>query len=175
MFVLGIILILVEVFIIPGTGVAGIVGLLLVVLSLLLAMVDELDFKDFGEGGFSGGELVKLVSWPATSLAVGLVGGMILLMLLMRYLPRVPFFGGLLMKRQLATGAAIGAGEETGRESRVGWTGETRTDLRPAGKAAFDGETLDVTTNGEFVAKGARVRITAEDGMRIVVREIEPV
>ena len=173
LFVLGVVLILVEIFVIPGTGVAGILGLLMVVLSLLLAMVDELDFKDFGKEGFSGEEMKDLISWPAMSLAIGLIGGMLLLMLLMRYLPRVPFFGGLLMKRQAATGASIDAGGESLRESRTGWTGEAVTDLRPTGKAEFDGEMLDVTTHGEFAAKGARVRITAEDGMRIVVREIE--
>lgn len=175
LFVLGVVLILVEIFVIPGTGVAGIVGLLLVVLSLLLAMVDEFDFEDFGKGGFSGGEVVKLISWPAMSLALGLMGGMIFLMLLMRYLPRVPFFGGLLMKRQLSTGAAIGTEGAVELETRVGWTGEATTDLRPSGKAAFDGQVLDVTAEDDFVAKGARVRITAEDGMRIVVRQIEPV
>ena len=176
LFVLGIALILVEVFVIPGTGVAGIVGALLVLASLLLAMVDEFDAEDFGNEGFSGDGLVKLIGWPATSLAIGLIGGMILLMLLMRYLPRVPFFGGLLMKRQLATGTAMDAADApgtTGKESRIGWTGRAVTDLRPAGKAEFDGQTLDVTTNGDFVPKEAPVRITGEDGMRIVVHEIE--
>jgi membrane-bound serine protease (ClpP class) len=177
LFVLGVVLIIVEIFVIPGTGIAGITGLLLVVLSLLLAMVDKVDFKNVKTDGWSFGKIIDLISWPAASLAMGLIGAMILMGLLMRYLPRVPVFGGLLMKKQLSTGASIetAGGEGIELETRVGWTGETVTDLRPAGKAEFDGKVLDVTTEGEFVTKGARVRITAEDGMRVVVREIEAV
>ena len=53
----------------------------------------------------------------------------------------------------------------------MGWTGECLTDLRPAGKVQFRDEILDVVADGDFVPKGANVRITEEDGMRIVVRE----
>ena len=55
---------------------------------------------------------------------------------------------------------------------RLGWTGEALTDLRPAGKALFNGESLDVVADGDFISKGSRIRVTDEDGMKIVVREI---
>ena len=62
-----------------------------------------------------------------------------------------------------------------GHEERVGWTGETLTDLRPAGKAQFGNESVDVVTDGSFIAKGAKVRIVEEDGMRVVVTQIEAI
>ena len=176
LFVLGIILILVELFVAPGTLVAGILGIIAVMSALFLAMVDRFDFEAIETDGITVDGLVKTISYPSLSLALGLIGSMILFLLLMRYLPRIPYFGGLLLKKQLETGAAMD--EEvttTGTipvESRVGWTGEAVTALRPTGKAEFDGEVVDVTTGGELVEKGAKVRIVSESGMGVVVKEI---
>jgi membrane-bound serine protease (ClpP class) len=174
-FAVGMILIALEVFVIPGTGIAGIVGIILVIGSLLLAMVDSIDFADFGNKEVSSGPgLLELVSWPAMSLALGLVGGMLLMMFMMRFLPSTPLFGFLTIKKALSSGASIDSAASSS-EGRVGWTGEAITDLRPTGKADFQDETVDVTTKGDFVKKGAKVRITSEGGMGVVVHEIEGV
>ena len=53
----------------------------------------------------------------------------------------------------------------------VGRTGETRTVLRPAGMAEFDGVKLNVVSDGEYIANGARVVVDRVEGNRIVVRE----
>lgn len=176
LFVLGIILILVEIFLIPGTGVAGILGGVAVVSSLFLAMVDELDFENIGTEGFTVDRFIEMISYPSLSLALGLMGGVVVMLLLMRFLPRIPYFGGLLLKKELTTGAAID--DERAQDTangRMGWTGETVTDLRPTGKAEFDGQMVDVATSGEFVDKGSKVRIVSESGMGVVVKEIEGV
>jgi membrane-bound serine protease (ClpP class) len=179
LFVLGIVLILVEVFLIPGTGVAGILGILAVMASLFLAMVDRFDFEAIETDGISFDGVIQAISYPSLSLALALIGSIIVILLLMRYLPRIPYFGGLLLKKQSASGAAMDEKivVDGGRpvESRVGWTGETLTDLRPTGKAEFDGEVVDVSTGGEFVGKGSKVRIVSESGMGALVREIERV
>ena len=52
----------------------------------------------------------------------------------------------------------------------LGKSGQTRSVLRPAGIADFDGVRLDVVTEGEFIEAGEPVTITRVEGGRIVVR-----
>lgn len=169
-FLLGVILILVEIFLIPGTGVAGFAGAALVFGTLLFAMVDRLDYEDFGEGGFSVVEVKDLLRTPALILSIGIIGSVLLVISLMRFFASIPLFGWLTLQKELPGGASLEGEDEVIRE-RVGWTGVTLTDLHPAGKARFREETLDVVADGAFIAKGARVRITEEEGMRLVVTE----
>jgi membrane-bound serine protease (ClpP class) len=56
----------------------------------------------------------------------------------------------------------------------VGDWGVAESPLRPAGKAIFGEEYLDVVTDGSFVERGAQVRIIEISGNRIVVREVDP-
>ena len=172
LFVLGMALIVLEIFVIPGTGIAGILGLIAVASSLLMAMVDSFDSEDFwNEEILSGPGFLELIGWPALSLAMGLTGGIILMMLLMRFLPQTQLFGWLTVKQSLVTGASAGGGE-VGVESRVGWTGEAVTDLRPTGKAKFQEVVVDVTASTGFVKQGGKVRIISDGGMGTVVKEI---
>jgi membrane-bound serine protease (ClpP class) len=55
----------------------------------------------------------------------------------------------------------------------VGDWGVAESALRPAGKAIFGDDYLDVVTDGSFVDKGKQVRVIQISGNRIVVREIE--
>ncbi|HIT69281.1 MAG TPA: hypothetical protein IAC36_05225 [Candidatus Aphodomonas merdavium] len=54
----------------------------------------------------------------------------------------------------------------------VGCEGEARTVLRPSGIVEFDGVRLNVVSDGEFVAQGARVKVVRVDGNRIVVHSV---
>jgi len=172
LFVLGMALIVLEIFVIPGTGIAGILGLIAVASSLLMAMVDSFDSEDFwNEEILSGPGFLELIGWPALSLAMGLTGGIILMMLLMRFLPQTQLFGWMTVKQSLVTGASAGGGK-SGGESRVGWPGEAVTDLRPTGKAKFQEEVVDVTASTGFVKQGGKVRIISDGGMGTVVKEI---
>lgn len=173
LFILGLILLAVEILIIPGTGVTGILGALCMLAALLLGPVDKIDWNDWKGGEFAG-SLVDLLRGPALTLGLGLMGGCILILILMRLLPDTPVFRAFVVKKALAGGASLGhgsAGQEA--EERVGWTGESLTDLRPAGKAIFSGQELDVVADGSFIAKGAKIRILAEDGMKVVVGRME--
>jgi membrane-bound serine protease (ClpP class) len=133
--------------------------------------VDEIEWGDWKVGEFSG-SLLDIMRGPVLTLGFGLIGGSILILILMRYLPNIPLFQFLVVHKELASGASITDGRTEG-ETRVGWTGETLTDLRPAGKAQFSDDELDVIADGTFIPKGAKVRIVEEDGMRVVVCEIE--
>ncbi len=175
LFVLGLILILVEIFLIPGTGVAGLAGAVCIVAALLFGMVDKVEWGDW-KGGELSGNFLDVLRGPVLSLGGGLLGGSILIVVLMRFLPDVPLFRFLMVEKKLAGGASLPESAGAGHEERVGWTGDTLTDLRPAGKAQFGDEALDVVANdGSFIPKGARVRIVEQDGMRVVVAQIDAI
>ena len=57
-------------------------------------------------------------------------------------------------------------------QSLIGLEGECVTALRPVGAGDFGGRRLDIVSEGGFIQKGAKVRITAIDGVRIMVKEI---
>lgn len=53
----------------------------------------------------------------------------------------------------------------------VGKTGKALTILRPSGIGMFDGEKLDVVTNGSFIEEGKKIIVDTVEGIRIVVKE----
>ncbi|MGC6582082.1 MAG: NfeD family protein [Akkermansiaceae bacterium] len=169
-FALGIGLIALEVFIIPGFGVPGILGLLLVVGSLLTAMTGEFTWDRFEFEGIGFNEGLGLLERPAIHLSIGIFGGSAVVMLMMRYLPELGFMKKLMVPATAGPGTGIEDVPEAGQ--RVGQTGIAGTDLRPAGKAIINGEELDVVAEGEFVSKDDAVRIVKEDGMGIVVKKV---
>ena len=57
-------------------------------------------------------------------------------------------------------------------QALIGLEGECVTALRPVGTGDFGGRRLDIVSEGGFIQKGAKVRITAIDGVRIIVKEI---
>lgn len=165
--VLGIGLLLVEVFVLPGLGVSAIAGVACIVAALLLGMVDRASWEQWRGGEFSG-TFFELIRTPVLYLTIGLFGAGVLLVLLMRYLPSIPFFKCLMVEKELAGGASML--EESEQENRLGWTGTSLTDLRPAGKVRFDEGDLDVVADaGAFIPKGTKVKISELDGVRIVV------
>ena len=78
-----------------------------------------------------------------------------------------------------AEGAARFAGEEEGYSSApskkelIGLEGEAVTSLRPTGTGEFQDKKLDVVTDGEFISKGAPIKIKEVEGFRIVVEKLE--
>lgn len=172
LFILGLLLIAVEIFIIPGFGVAGISGLLLVVGSLTFAMVDSVAW-DQRQWEIEGApSIIDLIERPALHLAFGIFGSLIALWAIMRFLPEVPFMKKLMLPATVGTGTGL---EDTPAQSgpRDGMTGTATTDLRPSGKAEIDGELHDVIAESEFILKGQTVRVVKEDGLGIVVKGID--
>ncbi|MGD9612182.1 MAG: nodulation protein NfeD [Kiritimatiellia bacterium] len=161
LFALGIALILVEIFLIPGFGFAGIFGIALVVVSLVGAMVRIAPGGGFGWPGWADLQL------PIFKTGVALVGAGAGALLLGRFLPRSRLFGRLALGA--ATAAADGYTAAPDSAALVGKTGVALTALHPAGSARFAGERLDVVTAGEYLDAGTPVRIVEAHGNRLVV------
>lgn len=160
-FVVGLALIAVEIFIIPGFGVAGITGLVMVVGSLAFAMVDKVQWQN---REWNGEGMLAALEGPALHLAGGILGSLIVLYFVMRYLPDLPFFNRIQMKEALPSGTGVTIA------NHVGEVGEAFTDLRPAGKMMIGDQVFDVVAEGDFVSKGDSVEVIKEDGMGMSVR-----
>ena len=152
----GLLLLVLEVFVIPGFGVAGTLG--------IAALIGGLSLSLFGAGA----------SWEFILKAAGRVVFSLLLalgasLLMLRFLPRLPFGRRLILE----TGLAAGEGYASAPERDKIWQakeGKALTTLRPAGIAEIEGERVDVVSDGEFIESGAPIIVTLVDGNRIVVR-----
>lgn len=152
---IGLISLGVEVFLLPGFGVAGVLGAILIAASMLLALVGSAPtVNDFLQAG--------------AVLAISLIVTGAVIFGWLRHLPNSDRWSGLFLKTTTDSGegfvSALSRGELIGREASA------YTDLRPSGTALVDGERLDVVTEGEFIKAGTPITIVRSDGFRHVVR-----
>ncbi len=159
LFGIGVLLLLAEIFVIPGFGVAGIGGLALVAGSLFAALI--------GNVGLAFPPFAALAPAVGT-MAVTLILLIVLMFSLSKYLPKSGRFGQLVLAPELASASGYISSETM--EELVGQTGVSVTPLRPAGTAEIGGERIDVVTRGEFVPPGVPVEIIQVRGSRVVAR-----
>ncbi len=151
-FIVGLILIGVEMFAIPGFGIAGLAGILLVVTGLTMAMVDNIVF-DF-EWNIAFSEVVKKF--------VIVIGSMFLSIILSLYLGKQLFtnkaFAGLSLDRELNTDDGFLAVESEQKEL-IGKKGIAESVLRPSGKVLIDDEIYDAVSEYGFINKNEKVKV----------------
>lgn len=162
-FVLGLILILVELFVVPGTFIAGIIGAILMLVALLMAMVDTYP-------GTPALPSLPQLELPMRDLGLAVLISFGIALVLARFFPQTSLFQRLVS--QTASGVESVATVEAQLTSRLGQTGVAIAPLCPGGKARFGDDLLDVITRGEMVAKGRAVRIIGSSGANAVVEEI---
>ena len=159
MFIIGLILILLEIFVIPGFGIAGISGIILVLASLFLSLVGGDPFLDS-----------NLVSRAIIQLSASLLTALMLIFILAKFLPRTSVFKKFVLSE--AEESVKGFSSHTRLEELVGAEGIALTTLRPSGTAEINGKRVDVVTESEYVEKGKKIKVLSVEGIRIVVREI---
>lgn len=160
LFVLGIVLLLLELFVFPGFGVAGLSGIVLVVVSLGFSLIGNVGLA------FPSGEVIGQAIW---TLAITLVLLVMLMFSLARWLPRSDRFGQLVLAPELSSAGGFTSADT--HDELMGRVGKALTPLRPAGTAMFGEDRVDVITAGEFVASGSSVRVVKVRGSRVEVRE----
>ncbi len=168
LFLLGILLILLEIFVLPGL-VAGFIGVLLVIGSLWFAMADRLDFEKVSESGEWLVALDELLLRPGAMLAIGLLGAVVLLYFFGRHLDKIPLLRGLIAEENLASGPPV-ATDKPG--SVVGVTATALTDLRPTGTILVEDRKHDAISRHGLIPEGTRVRVL-EEGMTYLVEPLE--
>jgi len=171
LFLMGVALLAVEVFLIPGFGIAGIGGVVLILASLVLAFVPgDLVPPAGGAAPFSWSELRSAMFVVLLAVAAGIAG----IVVLARFLPYMPLFGRMVLETPDASEAAPAQGGAAGLASLVGARGVCHTDLRPAGKIEIEGEVVDAVSDAEFLARGEAVTVSEVSGNRLVVTQRSP-
>jgi membrane-bound serine protease (ClpP class) len=174
-FAVGIILLAIEIFVIPGFGISGVLGIFFVLISLFAILVpnrpDELPWPRYDLDNVQW----RILSDGAWAFSLGFAGFVILAYFLAKFLPKTGPLTGLVL-------APADAGPEMqiyktcpperSGELKTGDTGFAITKLRPAGRARFDDAVVDVVTEGEFIQKGQKIKIILIQGNRVVVRQI---
>ncbi len=164
LFGLGVVLLLVEIFIIPGFGVAGFAGLVLVIGSLLASLVGNvnLQFPDFGQ-----------ITSALATMAVTMVLLVLLVFSLARYLPSSGRFNRLVLAPELSS--ADGYTATVTDHEILGMVGRAITPLRPSGTVQLEEShrRIDVVTAGDFVDSGTTVRVVDVRGSRVEVQRVE--
>ena len=172
LFVLGMGLLALEIFVIPGFGVFGVSGILLTLGSLILA-----------SHTFSGMTVTESFEESMSSLG-SLAGAMVTVIavaaVLNRFLPTIPFLNRLILTPPgyapaEADGPILRTSLLAGYSSQpspvdVGATGVTASALRPSGKAMFGDRYLDVVSDGAYIDHGTTVEVIRVAGNRIIVR-----
>jgi membrane-bound ClpP family serine protease len=165
LFLLGLILIGVEIFLIPGFGITGISGIVLVVVSLALVTLVKKpettqEWVEFGT--------------TLSQFGVSLIAAIVLALGLAWYLPHVPWANRLLLPPPDAVTeeGVYPDGPNERLAALLGAVGEAATTLRPAGKARFGDDFVDVVAEGSYVEPGTRVQVIEIEGNRVVVKEV---
>jgi membrane-bound serine protease (ClpP class) len=165
----GIVLLLVEVFVLPGFGITGIAGIVCLLAGLFGMLVKNAPDR---------------LPWPQTSvdwevftdgalgLLIGLGGFAVFAVVLAKYLPRLGLFSGLVLvpSRGDVRDDRAGGGVVGRTEPQVGDIGIVASTLRPAGKVRFGQTLADCVAQAEFLEQGTQVKVAEVHGNRIVVQ-----
>lgn len=167
LFILGLGLLAVEIFLLPGFGVAGISGLILIGLSLILSMQDFVIPRFDWEWSLMGRNTAVV--------AIGLVAAITGIAVIALLGPRIKLFDRLTLKTTIAGTATADAlplqgSTEPDYQSLIGKIGVADTTLRPSGRVEIEGEIYNAEADGSFVEAGRGVRVTRVRGSILTVR-----
>lgn len=152
LFLLGLILLLVEVLVIPGFGLTGAGGLVAIIVSIFLAAPSN--------------------DQAVISLVIAIIGTVFLLALSVKFLPTRKVWNRLVLgtRQEKTTGYVAPRKSLADLEGKVG---VTITPLRPAGAAEIGGERVDVVTDGAFIPPQTPIKVIKVEGTRVVVSKHE--
>ncbi|MBI9068232.1 MAG: nodulation protein NfeD [Salinivirgaceae bacterium] len=164
LFIVGIILIGVEIFAIPGFGVAGISGIIATVVGLSLAMVDNFDFELDGSGLFFTVLFKSLVL---------VLGSMFLSFIASIYISKRLFASSYigskitLTKSQTTSEGYIAV--DSSKKSLVGRIGLTESLLHPSGTVIIDDQAYDAKAEYGFIEKNEKIKVTRFETSQLYV------
>lgn len=163
LFVLGLALVVIELFVFPGTILLGLTGGILMLITVVMAMVDRYP-------GMPALPTLPQLQAPLQDLFYAGLGSVVLILVLARFLPRTSMYSVLVTQSASATATLEARAAE--QRLQLGREGVALSTLRPGGKAQFGDDILDVMTEGDLIEKGLRVRVIGHSGHQAIVERL---
>lgn len=157
-FVVGVILLIVEIFVIPGFGIAGFAGIVLMILGLFFGLVSDLDIAS-----------TNSISIAIIQLAGSFVMTAVVIYFLWKLLPKSETFNRLILHDNLPAKSGYAANSQY--EQLIGVSGTALTDLRPSGTAIFNGLRADVITDGDYIPRHSEIVVIRVEGAKVVIEK----
>ncbi|MFM7823153.1 MAG: NfeD family protein, partial [Bacteroidota bacterium] len=159
--IIGFALLVVEFFVIPGFGIAGISGIVLIVLAFAFSMVGNQGF-DFSP--VSSRELTVAFA----TVVVSMFAAVILAFVTGRSLMRSSRFGKMVLQTTMESGSGF-VSADANIHALIGSDGITETLLRPSGKVLIGGRVYDAVADISFIEKGIGITVKSVNGQSLVV------
>lgn len=161
-FFIGVILLAVELFVIPGFGIFGVLGIIGILTGLVLGMIPNQDF-DFVPAADLFGALLTVIL--AAIVSVGLVFWLT---------PKVNEWGAFKTITLASTQQrSEGYTSSSYAEALNGKTGVVHSRLRPSGRIEIDGNIYDAYSRGEFIDQGEKIIVISTEGTSLKVKKWE--
>ncbi len=160
MFIAGVILLILEIFVIPGFGITGVAGIILIIASIFMSLVGGIPFFDF-----------QLISSAIIQLSVSLVLTLVFVYLLAKYLPKSRRFSRLILAEKEEASKGFVSYESV--LELIGAEGIALTTLRPAGTAEINDKKVDVVSESEYVDQGSKIKVIRVEGAKVVVKPVK--
>lgn len=156
-FVVGLALIIIEVFVIPGFGIAGILGLMLMFGSVFYIFFQSTD------------DFQIAILW----LSISVILTSIFAIFTTIYLPKSSPFQKFALTTEMTAELGYHSAGTNDFQNYIGKIGIALTPLRPAGTVRIENKRLDVVTVGDFIAQNTQVKVLEVDGAKIAVEAVE--
>ncbi len=163
---LGIILLALEIFVIPGFGVTGITGILLIILGGFAMMLPIIPAEGFSGITNLNQEYLKEALWK---FSIFLLLFLTTIWLLAKFLPKTGIFSRLVLDETTAKGKTYSEPEEE-NNNFLNQFGKTLTALRPVGTAILNGKRTDVVSHGPVIEANQQVKVIKVVGNKIIVK-----
>jgi membrane-bound serine protease (ClpP class) len=167
LFLCGLMLLAVELFVFPGIIIAGVGGALMILISLVWAMADTWPNQKFE---FSS----DIFMGPLIDLGIAIAFGLLAALLISRFMPKSWFLDKIILRSQStqktgSQGAQLFSGESSLPE--LGALARTTTDLFPSGEIEFKGNRYQAMSHLGMISKNTHVRVIAHKGLVVIVEE----
>ncbi len=172
LFAVGLALVAVEVFFLPGTIIFALTGAVLMLGALMWSMVDHWPSEplNFSAEVFSG---------PLINMTIGVVLALVIFLLIIRFLPRGGLWGKMVLQSSIGGNSqeAVLAGygpDEAGTDPLIGQSGIAVTTLYPSGQVEIDGKRYEARLPVGFAEAGTTVRVKRRREFGLEVEVITP-
>ena len=162
LFIIGLVLLAVEIFVLPGFGIAGVAGIVAVILGLSFAAIDNDLLRHLPTGEITVGWILQPILVVIIAAPAALIGG---LLLSKRFLTdTTPLQRKVVLTAEMAPEQGYVSHPQVASEL-IGKTAEVAAVLRPSGRVIIDGIYYDaIAEEGQFIPRGKQVIITRFEG-----------